>query len=100
MGFVEVEVTISNPAARERSATAKLLVDTGATLAWIPRSTLEFIGIAPLGRRGFLLADGRRVERETGTVIVTLGGVTIGDTVAFSAAGGGSIWGATALAAL
>ncbi|PYU99841.1 MAG: Retroviral aspartyl protease [Acidobacteria bacterium] len=87
MGRFDVDVTISNPAARERSATAKLLVDTGATLPWIPRSTLESIGIAPLGRRGFLLADGRRVERETGNVILTLDGVTIGATVVFAQAG-------------
>ena len=100
MGRFEVDVTISNPAARERSATAKLLVDTGVTLPWIPRSTLEFIGIAPLGRRGFLLADGRRVERETGNVILTLDGVTIGTTVVFAEAGEGSVLGATALEAL
>ena len=100
MGFVEVEVTLSNPAARERWATARLLVDTGATLSWLPRSTLESIGVAPLSRRGFLLADGRRVERETGIVRLTLDGVAIGATVVFAEAGEGSMLGATALEAL
>jgi len=100
VGLFEVKVIISNPAAPERSSTVELLVDTGATLPWIPRSTLESIGIAPLGRRGFLLADGRRVERETGIVRLALDGVTIGATVVFAEAGEGSVLGATALEAL
>src|SRR5438046_5361693 len=100
MGLFEVKVTIKNPAAPERSARAELLVDTGATLSWIPRSTLESIGIAPLARHGFLLADGRRVERETGMAMLTLDGVAIGATVVFAEAGEGSMLGATALEAL
>jgi len=100
MGFVEVEVTLSNPAARERWATARLLVDTGATLSWLPRSTLESIGVAPLSRRGFLLADGRRVERETGGIILALDGVAIAVTVVFAEAGEGFVLGVTALEAL
>jgi len=100
VGLFEVKVTVSNPSAPNRSATVELLVDTGATLPWLPRPTLESIGIAPLGRRGFLLADGRRVERETGIVRLTLDGVAIGATVVFAEAGEGSMLGATALEAL
>ena len=100
MGLFEVKVTVSNPSASNRSATVERLVDTGATLPWLPRPTLESIGIAPLGRRGFLLADGRRVERETGIVRLTLDGVAIGATVVFAEAGEGSMLGATALEAL
>jgi len=100
MGLFEVRVKVSNPADRTRSATVELLVDTGATLPWIPRSTLESIGVAPLARRRFLLADGRRVERETGMAVLTFDGVVIGATVVFAETGEGSILGATALEAL
>jgi clan AA aspartic protease len=100
MGTFEVTLTISNPAAGTRSATVGLLVDTGATLSWIPRATLESIGIQPVARRRFLLADGRRIERDTGVAILTLDGVVVGVTVAFAEAGEGSVLGATALEAL
>lgn len=100
MGLFEVKVTVSNPAEPGRSATVELLVDTGATLPWIPRSTLESIGVAPLARRRFLLSDGRRVERETGMAMLTFDGVVIGATVVLAETGEGSILGATALEAL
>jgi len=66
-------------------------------MSWVPRSTLESIGIEPTGRRTFVLADGRRVDRETGIVALSLDGVTIGATAVFGEAGDGSILGAAAL---
>jgi clan AA aspartic protease len=100
VGLFEVDITVSNPAAPERSVTPRLLVDTGATLSWVPRSTLESIGIEPVGRRTFVLADGRRVDRETGVVALSLDGVRIGATAVFAEEGDGAILGATALEAL
>jgi len=100
VGLFEVEVTISNPAAPERMVRPKLLVDTGATMSWVPRSMLESIGIAPVSRRVFLLADGRRVERQTGIVGLSLDGVMVGTTAVFAEAGDDLILGATALEAL
>jgi clan AA aspartic protease len=99
VGLFEVKVTVSNPSAPDRSATVDLVVDTGATLPWLPRPILESIGIPRLGRRGILLADGRRVERETGIIRLTLDGLAIGATVVFAEAGEGSMLGATALEA-
>ena len=99
MGLFEVDVTISNPAAPERSITPRLLVDTGATLSWIPRSTLQSIGIEPVGLRTFVLGDGRRVDRETGIVALSFDGIRIGATAGFAEEGDGAILGATALEA-
>jgi predicted aspartyl protease/predicted RNase H-like HicB family nuclease len=100
MGTFEVTLTIYNPADRARSATVGLLVDTRPTLSWIPRTTLEAIGITPEVRRKFLLADGRRVERDTGIATMTLDGVVVGVTVVFAEPAESSILGATALEAL
>jgi clan AA aspartic protease len=97
VGLFEVKVTISNPTAPDRSVTPNLLVDTGATLSWVPRAMLDSIGIAPVGRRTFLLADGRRVERQTGIVAMSLDGVKIGATAVFAEEGDGCILGAAAL---
>ncbi len=49
-------------------------VDTGAAYTTIPARQLRRLGIEPMGRRAFLLADGRRVEMEYGRAWVTIDG--------------------------
>jgi clan AA aspartic protease len=97
MGLLEVTLILANPAAQERATSVKLLVDTGATLSWIPRGVLEGIGLRPQARRAFLLADGRRVERETAVATLILNGVAIGTTVVFGEPGDGTMLGVSAL---
>ncbi len=50
------------------------IVDTGATYTSLPRSVLRRLGVTPRGRRTFLLADGRPIERELAAVAVRLEG--------------------------
>ncbi len=45
MGMFEVKVTLANLAAPGRAEEVSLLVDTGATLSWIPRTILERLGV-------------------------------------------------------
>ena len=63
--------------------TIEALVDTGATYTWIPRQTLDRLGIAPTGRRRLQLADGQIIERESGLVLVTVDGITVATTCIF-----------------
>ena len=100
MGRFEVKVTVSNPARPERHAEVSLLVDTGATLSWISRELLESLGVQSVSRSRFTLPDGRRLERETGGVLLTLNGSTMSVPVAFAEPGEATILGATALEAL
>ena len=100
MGLFEVNVTVANPARPEPSIELALLVDTGSTLSWLPRQLLESLGLRPLSRSRFILADGRRVGRDTGVVLLTLNGITMGVPVAFAEAGEGSVLGATSLETL
>ena len=44
MGMFEVKVKLANLATPSRTEEASLLVDTGATLSWIPRQVLESLG--------------------------------------------------------
>jgi predicted aspartyl protease len=60
------------------------LVDTGSEFTWIPRSVLESLGIKPERRQGFIVADGRRIDREIGFAIVHAGGVATADDVVFA----------------
>ena len=46
------------------------MVDTGSDFTWIPRSVLESLGIKAERSQGFVVADGRRVDREMGYAIV------------------------------
>lgn len=63
---------------------ADTLVDTGSEFTWIPRAVLESLGIRPERRQGFIVADGRRVEREVGYAIVHAGEVATADDVVFA----------------
>ena len=49
------------------------LVDSGATYTLLPTSQLRRLGVEPVDREAFLLADGRRIEREVGQVWVRIG---------------------------
>ena len=66
MGMVEVQMEIANPQRMELRAAVTLLADTGATYSMVPRRVLEQIGIAPLERVEFEVADGRRIQRDIG----------------------------------
>ena len=50
------------------------VVDTGATYSQIPRPTLEHLGVRPISRREFTMADGRTAIREIAEVYVRLDG--------------------------
>lgn len=97
MGTFQVEVTVGNPSSPERAGRISLLVDTGATLSWLPREFLEKIGIRPISRSRFILADGSRQERDKGIVVITVDGKTMGVPVAFAERGESSVLGATGL---
>ena len=62
MGAVHVSVTVRNPAQPERAWEGEFLVDTGATDSMVPRPHLEAIGLEPVSRRAYELADGSELE--------------------------------------
>ena len=65
--------------AREIEAT----VDTGASFTTLPSSLLRELGIEPMGKRGFLLADSRRIEMDYGEARATIDGDTVTTIVVF-----------------
>ena len=66
MGFTTVEVLVHNPEKPAECRAVNLLADTGAMYSIIPRHVLDNLGIKPLYRRRFTLANGERIEREIG----------------------------------
>lgn len=77
MGMFEVNVKLTNLAAPGRAEEVSLLVDTGATLA-----------------------DGRRLERDITTVLLTIDGRKAPVPVAFGESGEAAVLEATALESL
>jgi predicted aspartyl protease len=100
MGMFDVKVRLANLAAPSRTEEVSLLVDTGATLSWIPREVLERLGAAAYSRLPFELADGTRLERDITAVLATIDGRKAPVTVAFGEPGEAAVFGATALEAL
>lgn len=97
MGLFNAKVKLASLASPDRMEEVSLLVDRGATLSWIPRETLEKLGVAAISRLPFTLADGRELERDTTAVLLTIDGRKAAVPVAFGEPGEESVLGATAL---
>jgi clan AA aspartic protease len=97
MGLFEVKVRLASLAAPGRSEELSLLVDTGATLSWIPRTVLERLGVRTVSRLPFTLADGRTLERDTSAVLLTIDGRQAAVPVALGEPGEEPVLGTTAL---
>lgn len=99
MGFVHVNVGLSNPAQPDRTEEVRVLVDTGATLSVLPSSLLEELGIPRIGQRRFR-GFGGPVTRDVGNVSMSYDGVEAGVTVVFGDEGDPAVMGVTALESL
>ena len=56
----------------KRTLDLKATVDTGAAYTTLPARLLRELGVAPMGKRRFLLADGRRVVMPYGWARVSV----------------------------
>jgi len=81
---VSIELGDTTGARFER---VEAVVDTGATFAAAPRALLERLGVRPIDRQRFRLADGRVVENEVGEVLIRLEGKQRTTPVIFNRAG-------------
>jgi predicted aspartyl protease len=79
---------------------ADTLVDTGSEFTWIPRTVLESLGIKVERRQGFVVADGRCVDRDIGYAIIHAGGSATADDVVFAEDGDFTLLGVRSLEGL
>ena len=101
MGLFRTTVEVQNLKQPERwCALPETLVDTGSELTWIPRHILEELGVAPQRKQGFLVADGRRINRDIGYALVRAGGTEAPDLVVFAEPGDMTLLGAHSLEGL
>ena len=88
MGLFRVNIEIENLERRGAAvAIQNALVDTGSEYTWVPRTQLEAAGIVPRRKQAFMLADGRRLEREVGYALVRTAGAEAPDLIVFAEPG-------------
>ena len=73
MGTFAVTLGVADPQGR-RYEEVEAMVDSGAAYTVLPASILEGLGVEPHETRGFVLADGHRVERGFGQTWIRLDG--------------------------
>ncbi len=66
MGLMHVTVRIRSLGSQNGAFEAKVLVDTGVTDSLVPATELKRIGMQPVGRKAYELANGQLVEYEFG----------------------------------
>ena len=66
-----------------RSLEVEAMVDTGAAFSIVPAGLLQELGVSPIDRLDFTLADGRRVACDIGEALATVEGKSITTLVAF-----------------
>jgi predicted aspartyl protease len=80
-----VNLTAVNPIDRQRrTPPVEVMVDTGAEVSWLPKQLLLDAGITPRGKKRFVTADNRIIERDIGYAILTAEGYTTNDEIVFA----------------
>ena len=92
-----VDVTIRNPADRQRNWTGRFLVDKGAFDSLVPRRRLQEIGLQPVGQRDYVLADGKSISLDITVAEIEFEGEIVGGTVVYGDEDAEPLLGVTAL---
>lgn len=101
MGLYRTTIEIQDLDQRHaRRALAETLVDTGSEFTWVPRAVLESLGVTARRKQGFIVADGRAIERDIGYALVHAGGAEAPDLVVFAESGDLVLLGAHSLEGL
>ena len=99
MGIFRTDMEIGNPSG-SRFETVSALVDTGASLTTLPGSFLYGLGVTPHDQFTFILADGRRIQRDVGQTWIRIGARSVITLVVFGDEGVEPLLGAYSLQGL
>lgn len=85
VGLFRITIGVESPRQRGTiTSVEETLVDTGSEATWVPRSVLESLGVTVERQRGFIVADGRRIDRDIGYAIIHAAGTATIDEVVFA----------------
>ena len=97
MGAIYVNAILRNPTDLERSWEGRFLVDTGAVESVVPRPHLEAVGLAPIGEREYVLADGSKISLQFTVGAIEVLGEIAAATLVFAEADTQPLLGVTVL---
>jgi clan AA aspartic protease len=97
MGLTHVTAIVSNPADPSKKWQGLFLVDTGAVDSMVPGSALREIGMEPVTKRDYELADGTKVALSVGVGQIEFMGDIVGSSIIFGPDDCEPILGVTAL---
>ena len=101
MGTFSVRVAVAHPTEGGRSTTVELLVDTGATISFVPADVLANLGIeSRWADREFETASRAVIRRSVGPASLTIDGHETVTPVVFGEPGDAGVLGAVALESL
>lgn len=84
LGQIYADITVRPMAGSKKSWTGRALVDTGATDTFLPSSALRKLGIKPVGRRSYEMADGTEHELPFGLGAIEISGQITGGALVFA----------------
>ena len=97
MGLTHVDVAVMQLTGENGRYESRFLVDSGATDTMVPASELARLGITPVGKKIYELADGTRHEYSYGFARVELMGMPAVEHVIFAPEGTEPLLGVTVL---
>ena len=74
MGLAVLEIEVGNPASPDVTEGVEFLIDSGAIYSVAPGPILDRLGIKPLIRESFRMANGEHIERQKGDCAVQIWG--------------------------
>ena len=69
MGLTVLEIEVGNPASPEKTEKVEFLIDSGAIYSIVPTPILRKLGIRPIAKQEFRLADGTKIVRKKGGAV-------------------------------
>jgi len=100
MGITYIELEVANVAAPKKGEKLEFLVDSGAIYSVVPARVLKKLGIKPIDKQEFRLANGEKIVRKKGVALFRYNGRVGGADVVFGEKGDATLLGAFTLEAL
>ncbi len=70
MGLTHLTLRIANPVRPRTTRAVEFLVDSGAVYSVVPSATLRKLGVKSHSKQVFTLADGSRITRQKGDLLI------------------------------
>ncbi len=74
MGLTFLDIEVGNPANPSKTAKVNFFVDSGAIYTVVPAALLLELGIQPLSKEEFTLANGEKIRRKKGIALFRYAG--------------------------